>query len=152
MPDWEKRVRERIGPRMLTRESVENIIAELSAHLEDGYQNDLSRGLDESEASKRVRSGIQWIELAREIRRTTLKGESMNNRTKSLWLPRAVNLAVAAALLEIPEKLAPLAPSNLVKIASRDTVGVQPQVSLHRPAQVRAQPRPQLFADTRWPS
>jgi hypothetical protein len=37
MPDWEKRVRERIGPRMLTRESVENIIAELSAHLEDGY-------------------------------------------------------------------------------------------------------------------
>ena len=73
MPDWEKRVRERIGPRMLTRESVENIIAELSAHLEDGYQNDLSRGLDESEASKRVRSGIQWIDLAREIRRTTLR-------------------------------------------------------------------------------
>jgi hypothetical protein len=28
----------------------------------------------------------------------------MNNRTKSLWLPMAVNLAVAAALLEIPEK------------------------------------------------
>jgi hypothetical protein len=90
---------------MLTRESVENIIAELSAHLEDGYQDGLSRGLDESEASKRVRSGIQWIELAREIRRTTLKEESMNNRTKSLWLPMAVNLAVAAALLEIPEKL-----------------------------------------------
>lgn len=73
MPDWEKRVRERIGPRMLTRESVENIIAELSAHLEDGYQDGLSRGLDESEASKRVRSGIQWIDLAREIRRTTLR-------------------------------------------------------------------------------
>jgi hypothetical protein len=73
MPDWEKRVRERIGPRMLTRESVENIIAELSAHFEDGYQDGLSRGLDESEASKRVRSGIQWIELAREIRRTTLR-------------------------------------------------------------------------------
>ena len=76
----------------------------MSAHLEDRYQDGLSRGLDESEASKRVRSGIQWIELAREIRRTTLKGESMN-RTKSLWLPMAVNLAVAAALLEIPEKL-----------------------------------------------
>ena len=37
--------------RMLTRESVENIIAELSAHLEGGYQDGLSRGLDESEAS-----------------------------------------------------------------------------------------------------
>lgn len=72
MPDWEKRVRERIGPRMLTRESVESIIAE-SAHFEDGYQDGLSRGLDESEASQRVRSGIQWIELAREIRRTTLR-------------------------------------------------------------------------------
>jgi hypothetical protein len=42
MPDWEKRVCERIGPRMLTRESVENIIAELSAHLEDGYQDGLT--------------------------------------------------------------------------------------------------------------
>ena len=57
MPDWEKRVREGIGPRMLTRESVENIIAELWAHLEDGYQDGLSLGLDESEVASSAPRG-----------------------------------------------------------------------------------------------
>ena len=109
MPDWEKRVRERIGPRMLTRESVENIIAELSAHLEDGYQDGLSRGLDESEASKRVRSessGLSWLaKFAAQplaLHAPCLRcgrpsfgktGESALDRTLDCWIGSLVDLA-----------------------------------------------------------
>jgi hypothetical protein len=104
MPDWKKVVRERLGPFALPQESEESIVAELSAHLEDDCQEGRRDGLSESEASARILSEIQWNRLARGIR-SAMKEESVNNRTKTLWLPAIVNLMGAAVLLIILEKV-----------------------------------------------
>ena len=105
MPDWTNLVRERMTSIGLSRESEEEIISELAAHLEDDYQDYRTGGLSESEASNRVLSEIRWDKLARGIRRATRKEESMNNRTQALWLPAIANLTVAAVLLMLLEKL-----------------------------------------------
>jgi hypothetical protein len=101
MRDWKKLVRERMSGLNLPPDLKEEVVSELAAHLEDGYQNEVARGLGESEASRHVLSEVQWNKLAREIRRATSKEESMNNRTRALWLPAMVNLTVAAVLLII---------------------------------------------------
>lgn len=101
MPDWNKLVRERMSGLNLPPDTKEEVISELAAHLEDGYQNEIARGLGEPEASQHVLSEVQWNKLAREIRRATCKEGSMNNRTRALWLPAIVNLTVAAVLLII---------------------------------------------------
>jgi hypothetical protein len=101
MPDWSELVREKLATLNLPPSAKEEVISELAAHLEDGYQNEIARGLGESEASQHVLSEVQWNKLAREIRRATRKEESMNNRSRALWLPASVNLTVAAVLLII---------------------------------------------------
>lgn len=105
MPDWKKLVRDRLLALNLPPDAKEEVISELAAHLEDGYQNEIARGLGESEASQHVLSEVQWNKLAREILRATRKEESMNNRTRALWLPAIVNLFVATILLTLLEKL-----------------------------------------------
>jgi len=101
MPDWKEMVRERMFVLNLPPDAEKEIISELAAHLEDGYQNEIARGLRESEARQRVLSEVQWNKLAREIRRAARKEESMTNRTRALWLPAIVNVTVAAVLLVI---------------------------------------------------
>jgi len=105
MPDWKKIVREQMSSEGSSCDLKEEIIAELAAHLEDGYQNEIARGLGESEASQHVLSAVRWNRLAREIRRVNRKEESMNNRTRALWFPAVVNLFVATILLTLLEKL-----------------------------------------------
>lgn len=105
MPDWRKLVGERMSVLNLPLDAKEEVISELADHLEDAYQNEIARGLGESEASQHVLSEIQWNKLAREIRRAARKEESMNKRTRVLWLPAIVNLTVAAVLLIIVVEL-----------------------------------------------
>ncbi len=83
----------------LPHDAKEAVIAELAAHLEDVYEDGLAHELGQSEAKRRALSGIDWHNLTLGIRRTKLKEEAMNNRTKRLWLPAMANLTIAAALL-----------------------------------------------------
>ena len=99
MPDWEKLVRERMSTLNLPADTKEEVISELAAHLDDAYQNEITRGAEESKAARHVLSEVQWNKLAREIRLATRKEESMSNRNQALWLPVVVNLLVAAVLL-----------------------------------------------------
>jgi len=99
MPDWQKLVGERMSVLNLPPDVEEEVISELTSHLEDDYENELARGIGEPEATQRVLSEVQWNKLAREIRRIIRKEESMNNRSRALWLPAVVNLLVAATLL-----------------------------------------------------
>jgi hypothetical protein len=108
MPDWKKLVTERLGCSKLPRDVHDKVVAELAAHLEDQedqnddhYEDDRSHGLDESGTL----SSVQWHPLARAIHDAKLKEESMNHRTKGLWLPVIVNVTVAAATLVVLDKL-----------------------------------------------
>lgn len=101
MPDWKALVGERMSTLNLPPEAKEDVISELAAHLEDGYQNEIACGTRESEATQHVLSEVQWNKLAREIRWATRTEESMSDRNRALWLPVVVNLLVAAVLLVV---------------------------------------------------
>ncbi len=100
MPDWSKLVRERLRPLHLPAKEQQEVIAELSAHLEDLYEEQLHKGINESEAHQKVvNEAVQWRPLAKRIQQAKLKEEIMNARTKQLWLPGLVSLTLAMILL-----------------------------------------------------
>jgi hypothetical protein len=98
--DWTALVQEQLRPLDLPADERQEVIAELAAHLEDLYDEQIQKGLSESEARKKVMNEVvQWRSLAQNIQRTKLKEGIMNARTKHLWLPGLVSLAAAMGLL-----------------------------------------------------
>jgi len=96
MPDWSALVRERLRPLDLPSIETQEVVAELAAHLEEFYDEQIGKGLSESEAQQRALNEIvQWQILARNIQRAKCKEEVMNTRTKHLWLPGLVSLTTA---------------------------------------------------------
>ena len=95
--DWNKEVRERMTKLKLPPETKEEVIAELSAHLEDIDADPSYAG----DSSLPTPSGTAWRKLARAIYRAKREEGLMNTRIKSLWLPSLANLAAAVALMLI---------------------------------------------------
>jgi hypothetical protein len=100
MPDWKRVVSEHMescGSLPATREEV---VAELAAHLEEGYEAALSQGLTEAAAVARTLQEVNdWQVLAADIHRAQFQEDPMNYRTKSLWLPALLTLFGASVSL-----------------------------------------------------
>ncbi len=106
MHDWRKMVHERVTACGLPPANYEEVISELAAHLDETYEDARSQGLTDPAALELTLQEVNdWHVLAANIRRSKSKEDPMNNRTKSLWLPAMANLAVAAGLLMILQKL-----------------------------------------------
>jgi hypothetical protein len=105
MPDWKKLVHEHMISLQLPRDRRDEVIAEIAAHLEDQLEGNHSQEPSESEIRRRAVAEIHWQQLAHAIQHAKLKEESMNHRTKSLWLPAIINLTVAAGMLFALDKL-----------------------------------------------
>ena len=104
MHDWNELVRERLGRLGLDAAQREEIIAELANHLEDACEDLRARGLPESDAVEQVLNEvIDWRRLARTIRNAKREEGNMNRRTKSVWLPGLVTLALASVFLMVLE-------------------------------------------------
>ncbi len=102
LPDWSEFVGEHLRPLDLPAHEAEQVVSELSAHLEDFYEEQLGKGLSEFEARQMARNEIfRCHQLASEIQRAKYKEEPMNTRTKQLWLPSLVSLATAMSLLAV---------------------------------------------------
>lgn len=100
MPDWKKLVRRRTGALALSHETKEDVIAELADHLKEAYENARSEGLNKKAAIRIVLQEVDdWRVLAADIRRTKSEEDSMNYRTKSLWLPALITLLGASLSL-----------------------------------------------------
>jgi hypothetical protein len=96
MPDWNAFVSQWLSLSELSQEQQNETIAELASHLDDHYQECRAHGLSESEAVARaIREVNDWCLLAQTIQRAKLKEETMNTRTKHLWLPGLVSLTTA---------------------------------------------------------
>ncbi len=94
MPDWKVLVTDRIGSLHLPPAARDEVIAELAAHLEDIYEEQLAAGASESQAlDHALQQAANWRPLAQNIERAKRKEEIMNSRTKQLWLPGLVSLA-----------------------------------------------------------
>jgi len=98
--DWEKLVREHVEspPRTCGRD----VIAELAAHLEEVYEEARARGSNDVDAMQRTLQEVEnWDVLATKIARAKSEEDSVNHRTKSLWLPGMATLLGASALLAL---------------------------------------------------
>src|SRR5271170_1688676 len=96
MPDWNEVVRERLLPLDLPSEKTREVVAELTAHLEDFYEEQIRNGIGESEAQQRTLNEVaRWRLLAKNIQRVKREEGTMNARTKQLWLPGIVSLTTA---------------------------------------------------------
>ena len=109
MPDWKALVREHMASLGLTHELEEEVIAELAGHLQDRYEEGREQGLDQSEAIDRSLEQVcDWRRLAQQIERAKRKDEIMNQRTKALWLPGLIGIALAAGwMFFLQRSLAP---------------------------------------------
>lgn len=100
--DWKALVRENLHPLDLPEELADEVIAELAAHLEDLYEEQIAQGLSASEAEQTVLNEIaNSDQLARNIQRVRHTEGTMNTRTKHFWLPGLVNLATSMVSLAV---------------------------------------------------
>ena len=98
MPDWEKVVSHRLAQLALDERERQEVIAELAGHLEETYEGLRRTGSPEREAVHHTLSQVtDWSDLQRKIYRA--KENTMNSRTRRLWLPSFVTLAASVITL-----------------------------------------------------
>jgi len=101
MPDWQEIVCQRLTPLGLEAKRQEEIVAELSGHLQDLYEDLVRRGKPREEAVQyALRTIADWDELRSEIRSAEQEEDIMDRRVKALWLPGAGTTAVFMALFQ----------------------------------------------------
>lgn len=102
MPDNRAILRERLGKLGLGPHREEEIIRELSDHLEDYAAAREARGMAPEEADRKARDSVSdWPALRSEIVLAETEEESMNYRTKVLWLPALGALTLSSTLLAL---------------------------------------------------
>ena len=100
MPDWKKQIRRRMQPPPVTQ--PDEVIEELSTHLEETYNDLLDRGHAPQAAFERTLQEVDdWDVLCRRISRTRPRRNPMNERIKRLWLLVAVAWLGASLLVMV---------------------------------------------------
>lgn len=118
MPDWKKLVEQRLFSLNLPPSAKQEIVAELAAHLEDVYEAAKARGLDANFALELAQQEIHdWHVLVADLRRAKSKENSMNLRTRSLWLPALASLFASSLFLFALTEVS-LQPKLLVRLNS----------------------------------
>jgi hypothetical protein len=99
--NWKSLVRRRLGRLDLPPPQQDEVVAELAAHLEDLYDQQRAQGSGDSQAIELALEEVaNWRRLSKKIRRAKQE-DTMNQRTRTLWLPGLVSLSLAMALLMI---------------------------------------------------
>lgn len=102
MPDNCELLKARIGKLDLTPGREEEILRELSEHLEDHASALVARGMARDAAAREALNSVSnWPELRREIELAETEETIMNYRTKVLWLPALCALTLSNVLLAL---------------------------------------------------
>jgi hypothetical protein len=110
MPDWRGIAGRRLAPLALEAERKEEIIDELSGHLEDLYSDLLRHGKSEAEAVRSALSSVaDWDELRDEIQLAANEEAGMDyrlgpagqRRLRTLWLPGVCTGLLSGAVLRL---------------------------------------------------
>jgi hypothetical protein len=105
MHDWRRRVRKRLEACDLPATTRDDIIAELADHLEASYEAALSQGSTENAAVAIALQEVKdWRVLSANIRQARTEEGTVNNRTRTLWLPAMASLLGASLLLMILQR------------------------------------------------
>lgn len=71
----------------------EEVVAELAAHLEDLYQEQIAAGMAEPVALEHALGNLNWRQVAKQIEHA--KEGQMNRRSKQFWLPALISLTAS---------------------------------------------------------
>lgn len=105
MPDNQGLIRNRLGKLGLGTRREEEILCELSEHLEDHATALEARGITNDEAHREaINSVSNWPELREEIFAAETEEAIMNYRTKALWLPAYCTFVLNMALWVLLQK------------------------------------------------
>jgi hypothetical protein len=100
MPDWNALVGEQLAGLLLEQDESCEVIAELAAHLEEGFAELRRQGWTEEAAVTRTLLQVKdWQDLRRKIQRARKKEDVMTDRVKQVWLPGFLTLFVSLMLL-----------------------------------------------------
>jgi hypothetical protein len=116
--DWQQLIRQRLVSSGSPYEFHHHVVAELAAHLEETYDHARSRGISAEAAIKLALQEVEdWRVLAADIHRAKSEEGSMNQRTRSLWLPALASLFASGLLLLVLTEIS-LQPPLLVRLRS----------------------------------
>jgi len=100
MLDWHQLVEERLRGLTLEPEEKAEVVAELSAHLEDICDAMPRRGVTDEEAVEQALSQVgSWQDLQNGVLATKRRGHFMRNRIRQLWFPGLFTLFLSTTLL-----------------------------------------------------
>jgi hypothetical protein len=113
MPDWQELVRQRMQPPPVTQ--TDEVIEELSTHLEETYNDLLDRGCAPQAAFERTLEEVDdWDILLKRICHTRLRRNPMNDRIKRWWLLVAVAWLGASLLVMVLQRTDRLYPDLIL--------------------------------------
>ena len=99
MRDWKQLVRARLSGLELPAREKEDVVVELAGHLEEKYAQLCVQRISTEEAVEECfEQASDWREFTRKIQ-SAKKGDSMNIRTRTLWLPGILTLTVSMGFL-----------------------------------------------------
>jgi hypothetical protein len=99
MRDWKQLVRARLSGLELPAREKEDVVVELAGHLEEKYAQLCVQGISTEEAVEECLEQVSdWREFTKKIQ-SAKKGDSMNIRTRTLWLPGILTLTVSMGFL-----------------------------------------------------
>jgi len=108
MPDWREMARRKLTPLFLVGRQEDEIVGEVSGHLEDLYEDLVRQGTPEEEAVQSALSAAaDWDELRREIEFAASGEVIMNYRIKALWLPGVCTGVLSMLLLRWLQAMSP---------------------------------------------
>jgi hypothetical protein len=101
MPDWKELVRKHTRSLTLSPRAKEQVINEISGHLNEAYENARRAGVSERAALRLALQEVgDWSVLTKGIRHTKSEDTSMF-RTRALLVPTFVNLMLSSVVINI---------------------------------------------------
>ena len=108
MPDWQDLVSQHLSGLALESLEMDEICAELAAHLEEVFDGLLRQGVPEEEAVRRTLSQAgNWQDLRRKIQAARKEEGTMTARVTQFWFPGLLTFLVSMVLLELVQKVGP---------------------------------------------
>ncbi len=100
MPDWQELVRQRLSGLALDTAEMDEIHAELAAHLEESYEAFCAEGCPQTEAVERTLVQVaDWRDLQRKILIAKRRKRPMQKRVRQLWIPGLLTMVLSTVFL-----------------------------------------------------
>jgi len=105
MADWQKLVRQRLSGLALDAAEMDEVHAELAAHLEDFYESLRTKGLPEQAAIQQTLAQVaNWPDLRRKILIAKKGRDFMKKRLHQLWIPGFLTFILSTVFLMTLQK------------------------------------------------